>query len=449
MIGPHDADGFTGARREWEVGCEEVEFHRSADEFDRPAAPARVPVGSLAEAEAALGQERLDALVCEAVGSYGYLSPRRMANECAEARAAGRAPSLGFEVYGYEGWMHDRAIKLVADGRLLDGWAPAPTGDALLERVCDDLYLEALPDLEQDGRGWREDVSRRLAGLLDGQPSGAGAIDASGLDAAALADELGDAYGMQPVWDEMDNLWDLDIEVSLLVAGDGYGPGGADGADRRAAFEAAHAFLESAMDGGDPEPPEIAPDDERRSPLGWLCRSQGTSLARVLAREGGRFVEQDDFSLSLREAVLEAGPDGGEAYVAVLATMEMGDYLDVLAGTMGGPAAPGMSFGCGEDQPVVMLYDPCAGRAGGPSVSLLRDLELRPGDVTVAMPDWRVREFDGMWTVQECCQMTHLAWETRPGRLPAPAPGPAPLAEAAAAAREAAGQGAGPRARAL
>lgn len=361
----------------------------------------KVRAESLAEAAELAGADMVE-LVCEAVGMEAR--EPGLLKEQAEEGLVRLDPYLTSKD---EEAMRREAISMLA-GRGRDlGWARSCGGTpatAALLTLTGDLN-ERFEDRDMlDAAG--SEIAEGVLSLLEGRRCEGGALDVSGIDPESALDEIRATcdFTLAPLG--ADDVAAMRMETTLLV---GDVPGGLsrDLAASRHALDAAFRALE-----GDGDALGEAADLLDGSSLGWLCSTQGTTLARVLAREGDGFAEAGPFASSLRDAVLEAGGClGGFPHVAMLGEATVADYLNLMAASQGLAHERSVTVPAGEDGALVYIFDPCSG-AGSSSVVLERPIEVCGEELSFPMPDWSVDRFDGFWTVQECFGLTHAGFET-------------------------------------
>lgn len=361
----------------------------------------KVRAESLAEA-AELAAADMVELVCEAVGMEAR-EPGLLKEQAREGLVR-LDPYLTREE---EDDMRREAVFMLAErGRDL-AWARHGAGtpaEAALLTLTGELN-ERFEDHEALGAKSAE-IAEGVLRILDGMCCDGGVLDVSGIDALEALDQIRSTcdFTLAPL--DASDVAAMRMETTLLV---GDVPGGLSGdlhASRRA-LDAAFRALE-----GDGDALGEAADLLDGSSLGWLCSTQSTTLARVLAREGDGFAEAGPFASSLRDAVLEAGGLlGGFPHVAMLGEATVADYLDLMAASQGLAHERSVTVPAGEDGALVYIFDPCSG-AGSSSVVLERPIEVCGEELSFPMPDWSVDRFDGFWTVQECFGLTHAGFET-------------------------------------
>lgn len=372
----------------------------------------KVRAESLEEAVRLAGADMVG-LVCEAVG----MDAREpgLLREQAEEGLVRLDPYLTREE---EDIMRREAVSMLAErGRDL-AWvrygagthaaAPlltltGPAAEALLT-LTDELN-ERFEDHEALGAKSAE-IAEGVLRILDGKGCAGGVLDVSGIEPLEALDQIRDTcdFTLAPL-DALD-VAAMRMETTLLV-GDVPGGFSADLHASRHALDAAFRALE-----GDGDALGKAADLIDGSSLGWLCSTQGTTLARVLAREGDGFAEAGPFASSLRDALWEAEAcRGGFPHVAMLGEVTVDDYLDLLAASQGLAHERSVTVPAGEDGALVYIFDPCCG-AGSSSIELERPIEVCGEELSFPMPDWSVERFDGFWTVQECFGLTHAGFET-------------------------------------
>lgn len=361
----------------------------------------KVRAESLEEAAALAGADMVE-LVCEAVG----MDAREpgLLWEQAEEGLVRLDPYLTREE---EDVMRREAVSMLAErGRDLS-WARYGAGtpaEAALLTLTGELN-ERFEDLDALGAKSAE-IAEGVLRILDGMGCDGGVLDVSGIDALEALDQIRAAcdFTLAPL-DALD-VAAMRMETTLLV---GDVPGGLSG-DLNASRHALDAAFRALEGDGDALVAAAAYLDG--SSLGWLCSTQGTTLTRVLAREGDGFAETGPFASSLRDAVREAGGClGGFPHVAMLGEATVDDYLDLMAASQGLAHERSVTVPAGEDGALVYIFDPLSG-AGSSSIELERPVEVSGEELSFPMLDWSVDRFDGFWTVQECFGLTHRGFET-------------------------------------
>lgn len=398
-----------------------------------------------------LGQDKVDEIVCEAIGADAASYPKVL-----EAyRKDGCVELDMFLDYRDRDFIEDKIRERAAGlyERYRDR-ADAPTGQ--------ELYQELEDTSGEFDRLWDDDVYERqlvIAGKVSDMLGEALGLDGASHGKVTLEDL--DDYGLYPDLEVGSILEGMEFPVTLMLdsAADRVGN---EMCAMRHAFDRALKALDEASDPdlkGDPVRDGVPGfefgeglADAEASSLGRLCRTQGCSLEEVVQGGGGEFGE------SLRNEILEAGAcEGAFPHVVVMCTLGARQFCDMTASACGArgerallDVLPGMPEGF-EKTTGVGIYDPVNGACGDLAIRLARPIEVTGEDVGHVIPDYhRVEngkegrsDYLGWWPMEECCGFGDPTFWRHPVEEPISEPcGIAELADGAQVAAEAQGQGA-------
>lgn len=334
-------------------------------------------VGSLQDLVDVMGQDEVDRIVCEAIGTNAAKYPLSPA----DIRGEDGIASIELDAFldyrdrdALEETVHDWLRDGTAEGILASvGW---DVDRALVELAfqLNEMNVETEHDIV--GRGLDEAASA-LERLVDGRTID-GVTIAAEFDRELLVDELTEEYNPYVELMGADEIASVKSKATILVADVPHDRHLECNASGNAVAWAAERFYDPATPYDDAE--YERPDGG--SNLEWLCETQGTSLGEVVAGGAG----SGAFATSLAEEVSECVPaTPGYQCLAALVTMDVRQYLTVLAGSDGRDDAASVTLPSGKDQPVMGIFDPVYGAGSMLGIELDRDVRLPLGSVEAVL----------------------------------------------------------------
>lgn len=334
-------------------------------------------VGTLKELLSAIGADEVDRLVCEAFGTNASdypLGPEKLRGDDGTA---------SIELDAFLDWRDRDDLAATIHEWLRDGTAEGILASAGwdVDRALSLLSIQLLErndDFAYDvvNRGIVEAVDA-LESLVDGRTFGDVTIEAR-LDHDEVAVELMEGYNPYVELMSAEDIALTSCKATLLVADVPHDPN----LECNASGEAVAWAAERLLDGEWTDEPEYDRPDAGGN-LEWLCETQGTTLDAVISGVDG---ERGEFGDSLAEEVSECVPSTpGYQCLAALVTMDVRQYLTVLAGAAGRDDGSCVHLACGRGQATLGIFDPVSGAGSLLGVRLERDVSVPLGSIEAVM----------------------------------------------------------------